>query len=566
VKNSLLSWLVFSPIVVSGWRRLETKDKRLRLVIFLGLGALLWAGTFWGLWRVLTYFRGIESFGDLLAWRLLDMVFLTFLGLLIFSNVVSGFSAFYLSQDLELLFSLPVPIGSLYRAKLSETLVASSWMVLFFGTPVFLVYGVVYEAPWEYYGLLVLGIIPFLVIPGCVGVALVMTLARVFRAKRARDAMMAFAITCGVGMYLLLRFLQPERLADPETFSGVLGYLVSLNAPRHPLLPSNWMVQVVAPSLFRRPGEEVFFLAMLWSTASAFVVMGTWWAQAVYASGWSKAQEGKGARGRPWGFIETLVEKASGIFPQNMRPFVVKDAVSFFRDASQWSQLLLLGALVIVYLYNFAAMPLEKAPIDSWYLKNLMAFLNLGLAGFVVAAVAVRFVFPAVSLERGAFWLVKSSPLDLKSFLWAKFWASVVPLVVLSELLVVISNALLKVSPFMMVLSSCTIFLASFGLTGLGVGMGAMYPRFKVENVANISSGMGGLLYMILAVGFMGAMVVLEGLPVYIFFYSRFSGQDPGPWAYLLAGLCLAAVFLLMILAFWYPMKRGAQALEEYEI
>lgn len=566
MKNSFGSWLIFSPVVVSGWRRLETREKRLRLLIFVSLGVLLWAGTFWGLWRVLAYFRGIESFGDLLARRLLDMVFLTFLGLLVFSNMVSGFSALYLSNDLQLLFSLPIPITDIYRAKLLETLIASSWMVLFFGTPVFVVYGVVYEAPWHYYGLLLLGIIPFLVIPGCVGVSLVLALARAFRAKRARDAMMVLAVVCGVGIYLLLRFLQPERLVDPETFSGVLGYLVSLNAPRHPFLPSNWIVQVVAPSLFRRPGDELFFLAMLWSTASAFVVISTWWAQAVYSTGWSKAQEGKTTGGRPWALIEAIVGKVSWVFPARMRPFVVKDTLTFLRDASQWSQLLLLGALVIVYLYNFAAMPLDKAPIDSWYLKNLMAFLNLGLAGFVVAAVAVRFVFPAVSLERGAFWLVKSSPLDLKSFLWAKFWASFVPLALLSELLVVISNALLRVSPFMMALSSCTIFLASFGLTGLGVGMGAMYPRFKVENVANISSGLGGLLYMIMAVGFMGAIVVLEGFPVYIFLYSRFSGQAFSTWSYLLTGLCLAMVVALMGLAFWLPMKKGLESLEEQEI
>ena len=34
-------------------------------------------------------------------------------------------------------------------------------------------------------------------------------------------------------------------------------------------------------------------------------------------------------------------------------------------------------------------------------IKNVYAFLNLGLAGLVMATVAVRFVFPAVSSEGG---------------------------------------------------------------------------------------------------------------------------------------------------------------------
>jgi ABC-2 type transport system permease protein len=248
-----------------------------------------------------------------------------------------------------------------------------------------------------------------------------------------------------------------------------------------------------------------------------------------------------------------------------IRPLLQKDALTFLRDPTQWSQLLLLGALIVVYLYNFSALPLNKAPLESWYIQNLLAFLNLGLAGFVVAAVAVRFVFPAVSLEGRAFWIIRSSPMSLRSFIWGKFWISFLPLAVLAEVLVLASNWLLQVSPFMMGLSAATIFMASFGITGLGVGMGAMYPRFHVENIAHIASGFGGMLYMILTIGFMGSVVILEALPVYLVFRARFVRTPLELWQYTTMGVCFAILLVLMVAAFWIPMRRGLAAIEQWE-
>lgn len=556
-----MSW---ARLIIPWWlslrRRMEIGE-RLRLLLFLALGILFWTGTFWGFWRVLDYFRGIESLGDILALKLLSMIFLTFLALLLFSNVVTSFSSFFLSRDLELLLAAPLETTHIYKAKMLETVTGSSWMVILFGTPVFLVYGVAYGASWSYYVMLAVSLPAFLLIPAAVGVAIMMGLANLFPARRARDVMLLMGLVFGVGLYLLIRFLQPEKLVDPETFSGVLGYLVALNAPRYPMLPSHWVVQAISPSLFGIKGSPVFFLSMLWSTACACVVLGGWFAQLVYRTGWSRSQEGRRAPVSRSRLVHFLVDRLSGFFPSRLRPMVAKDAVTFLRDPSQWSQLLLLGALIVVYLYNFAALPLEKAPVESWYLQNLIAFLNMGLAGFVVAAVAVRFVFPAVSLEGRAFWIIRSSPLSLKTFIWAKFWTSFLPLAILSELLVVASNALLKVAPFMMLLSTITMFLASFSLTGLGVGLGALYPRFQVENRAHISNGMGGLVYMLLALGLMGGVVILEGVPVYLVFHSKFTGTQLEIWGYLSIAVSLGLLGLLMAAAWWIPMKKGLASL-----
>ena len=128
---------------------------------------------------------------------------------------------------------------------------------------------------------------------------------------------------------------------------------------------------------------------------------------------------------------------------------LIKDLKVFLRDVSQWSQLLLLLALMLVYLYNFRVLDLDRIPYMSGFLKNVYAFLNLAMAGFVMSTVTVRFVFPAVSAEGAAFWIIRTAPISLRDFLWSKFWTGLVPMLILTESLIVAGNELLGVDPFL---------------------------------------------------------------------------------------------------------------------
>jgi ABC-2 type transport system permease protein len=209
-------------------------------------------------------------------------------------------------------------------------------------------------------------------------------------------------------------------------------------------------------------------------------VIGSWVAQALFFTGWTKSQEARRAYLARIPAFNRVLEAVSRPLRVQARAMVLKDGKTFFRDTTQWSQLILLTALVVVYLYNFSVLPLDQAPMPSFFLQNLISFLNLGLAGFVLSAVAGRFVFPAVSQEGFSFWIIRSSPLSLRTFLWSKFWTSLIPLLLLAEILIFLSNWLLKVTPLMMAISSVTILFLTCGIVGLGVGVGALYPQFRL--------------------------------------------------------------------------------------
>jgi len=542
------------------------KGDGLKTVILALLGLAFWAFLFIVAYRVLTYFRTVEGLGDLLALRLLSMVLLTFFSILVFSNIVTALSTFYLSGELDILHSSPVRIENIYRAKFIETLIDSSWMTLIYGLPVFIAYGAVFKAGAAYYAGFLLTIVPFLIIPAAIGIIVTMLLVSAFPARRARDVLVLLGLLFFVVLYILFRMLRPEKLVDPDAFPTLVSYLTAMRGPVSPLFPSSWASDALSPLLKGGGGEAVFFLLMLWSTALAGIVIGEWACGRIYYAGWSRSQEGKKARLSRSRAADLLFGLAVLPFRGRMRAIVQKDIKLFFRDTSQWSQLFLLLALTIVYIYSFKLLPLERSPLPTIFIQNLISFLNLGMVGFVTSAVAARFVYPAVSLEGESFWIIRSSPLPLKEFLWAKFWSSVLPLLVLAEVLIVLSNVLLKVSTLMMVIGVTTVALMTFGIAALGIGMGAVFPRFRFENVAQIPTGFGGIAYMIVTLIFIGTVVTLEAWPIYRIFVtiSMSAHMSLAKWAWVILSFLL--VIIVNVLAVVLPMKIGLKRLLDREI
>ena len=58
---------------------------------------------------------------------------------------------------------------------------------------------------------------------------------------------------------------------------------------------------------------------------------------------------------------EAFFMALSSPFPGKMRAIVLKDIKPFFRDTSQWSQLFLIFALMVVYISVSNSSPLERA-------------------------------------------------------------------------------------------------------------------------------------------------------------------------------------------------------------
>ena len=559
---------LFYPRLAQMVNRVRRGGRRgtVRALIIGAMGLLFWAAIFTGFYRVLQYFNSVPVFGSFLAEKLLAMALLTFFSILIFSTVIAAISSFFMSEELQLLVASPFDHDELYYVKLCETVLTSSWMVLLFSLPVFVAYGVVFEQTGAYYAVMATSLLPFLLIASVIGIAIALCLVKTFPAQRLKDVLFLFTLFLVIGLYVLFRTLKPERLVDPDAFFTVIDYLSSLEAPTSAYLPSQWLADILGVFLFDQNASGLIFsLLLLWSSAAALVVLLNLFFNRVFFSAWSKAQESRPARATLSGLFDRLIRLITRPFSARMRVVIDKDFRTFFRDTAQWSQLFLLCAIIGIYLYNFSVLPLDKSPIPTQQLRTIFSFLNMGLAGFVISAVAVRFAYPAVSLEGLSFWIIRSSPMGLRGLLWCKFWVNFVFLALLAVILTVCSNYFLRVEPYMMVLSTVTVLFMAFGLTSLSVGFGAMYPRFRYENVAQIPNGFGGLMYMMCSVLFVGAIVVLEALPVHLLVTAAFQGRELAGFDWLRIALSFFLILLAGACVFIVPMRAGLRRLEEME-
>ncbi len=303
-------------------------------------------------------------------------------------------------------------------------------------------------------------------------------------------------------------------------------------------------------------------LLLLWSSAAAFVVLGAVLHDRLYATGFTKAQEGAERFVHGWVW-RALLDPVLRRVAVAKREFIIKDVKLFFRDTTQWSQLILLAVLVVIYLFNIKALPLFSGERVPFFLITLVSFLNLGLAGFVLAAIAARFIFPAISLEGRQMWLLRSSPLDLKALIWSKYWTGTVPLLVLALIITVLTDVLLKASPFMLGVGVATITLLTLAISALALGFGALYPQFETENAAQIPTSFGGLVFMMTTIALLALVIVIEAVPVYAYLRATYLGQAVhvtgtmvGAFA-LVVAVCAAATVV--------PLRVGLRKMLEFE-
>ena len=104
----------------------SNKEGRHRAPLFLLLSSIftfmLFRGTLW----LVNESLAIEPVGELIIQKLVSIAFIIFLGLLTFSNIVSVFSTFYLSDDMDFLMAQPIPTDALFTSRYIEAMTQSS--------------------------------------------------------------------------------------------------------------------------------------------------------------------------------------------------------------------------------------------------------------------------------------------------------------------------------------------------------------------------------------------------------------------------------------------------------
>ncbi|HNY50725.1 MAG TPA: hypothetical protein PLV50_07500 [Smithella sp.] len=560
--NTILS--LIRPRVLSSVNSLRQGNKKnnwARISMFGTIGLVFWIGIFVIAYRVLSYFHNVQDFGDILAMKFLSMIIIIFFTMILFSNIVNCLTHLYLSQDLSLLHSLPVSSKDIFFSRWIISTFDSSWMILAFSIPIFLSYGLIYKTGILYYVIFPMEMIFMCMIASSFSGMLVLFGAQILPAGRIRTVLIILGAVMVIGLIFVLRLTRPEQLVNPDSFASVVIYLNSMQTPDSPVLPTTWISDAIRNAIHNNTENYMLSMGLTVTFSLMLIFLNNFFAQKLYFNGFSKSQTTPQRLFSPLKYKGFDWENLLNFLPRETKAFAVKEIRTFFRDSSQWPQLFLMAALIVIYIYNFSVLPLNKSPIKTVYLQNLFSFLNIGLAALVLSAISARFVFPSVSMEGEAFWIVQAAPVRVKDFLWIKFFLYYIPMTILAEILIISSNMLLGVSHFMMILSSMTIFFLVPAIVGMGIGLGAVYADFKSENPTNVVTSFGGLLFMILSFGLTGMIIVLEAGPVYQIVMVNLRGHHLSMLQIIWVTLSFVIALFLCIFASIYPIHRGIKFL-----
>ncbi|MEA3506635.1 MAG: hypothetical protein U9R36_03985, partial [Elusimicrobiota bacterium] len=345
---------------------------------------------FGGFYRVINYVKDTPIVGSALTARLVGTVFLALFVLLVYSSIITAFSTLYFSGDNDFLMVSPLSLGGLLYGKMVKTAFYASWMSLVIIVPLFIALAVNFTVPLKAYALFPAAVLLFFLSSTAPGMTFVVIIVKIFPAKKIRDFLILGLVILGTGLYVLLRMLKLEQILRPGQGSLGAGYLAKFELPDTFYLPSHWISRLTVEFINNRSGWWISFIIIIVLAAFLAWIYG-FTAKKLFYNGWEKVQSEEKKRFAGRKFYKD--------------PIFAKDIKTFFRDTRQWTQMLLIAALIFIYIFN-----IYKLPLDIPYIHYLIAFLNIGMVGFVIAAVGLRFSFCTVSLEGKYFWAVMSSP------------------------------------------------------------------------------------------------------------------------------------------------------------
>jgi ABC-2 type transport system permease protein len=516
---------------------------------FLLVIGLFVFGTYYIFFRVFSYLMTVDAIGPVLLDRVIEMALFVFFIMLMFSNIITSFSTFYNSRELDFLFSLPVQPTSIYLAKLFENCLYASWATLVIALPLILAYGVTSNAPVAYYPVSFVSILIYLIIPAAAASTLIALILRVFPRLGPREVIiLCIAFILGI-TYLYVKINNPGilKIFETENEQMLLQFAAQLSTVGGIYMPSTWLSNILKG--FSGKSHAGFYFFLLFFASLSMIFVAYFVARTCYVRSWlstgehsSKKTKRKSLLSRPQRGTATTV--------------FIKDLLIFIREPTQWVQLSVFLILLIVYIFSLRRTPIYFA-FPFW--RTVVAFANFAYISFVLATLGVRFIFPTMSLERAGIWLIGSSPFSFKRLLRIKYIFNLITAVIIVEFLLVFANLFINIDRRLYIIMPIIGLFVAASLVSINLGLGSRFLHFNEENPSRIAAGSGGIIAALVSIGYVGVLILILATPAYNYLSNTFLNR---PVNYFLVSTGLILFIILNLCAILIPLKIGMRSLE----
>ena len=412
------------------------------------------------------------------------------------------------------------------------------------------------NAPAYFYPVVLLAVMPLTWLCGAFGSLTCCMMTRYLPAKRSRDLLVLLAIVAFVIGYIAFRLAEPEKFLEPGGFQDLISLITSIESDNQGFSPVYWVTDAALATV---TGDNLVLgkaLLLLYSAAIGAIYIATLLGGLVYHRAYTKAHE------RPPSAKKTIHQKRRRQWRSKsnaVQAIVKRDYLVFKRTPSQWTQLLLVGALIVVYLLNFKYF---QALQDSGILGSLGVYgINFGLSGLVIATLAVRFLFPSISLEGKAFWCLESAPITVDTLLKAKRAWGFPPILIIGVMLCLGAGIITQLSIGLITISLLITSLYTWTVCSMSTDLGAFDPQFNLDNPARVASSMTAVVFMLSAMFMLVMQLGLSLQPIWL--YERYvnHGHVPSTKSAVIAAIFFTVGFGVTWASLRFTRKLGKSGL-----
>jgi ABC-2 type transport system permease protein len=481
------------------WRTSARATRLYRDVAVLTLSLTLMVGMYRGTtWGVLQ-FQQLPLLVHLPIAIPLGLLLAALAAMSIISALSHAIGHIYLADDLDLLLAAPATSQQLFFARFMNVSLSVAWMPFIFILPVLVALGTAYEAPALFYILAPVILLPYFVIPSALATLAATAIMSVIDPRWTRALVVA-----GVFIALAAIYSVADSVAtvfttrnDPDQ---ILRILKTISAAHTPWLPSTWAASALSEILTPSGKSISLRIGLLYSSMVTAVTAACAITNLVHGYAYTKSRNSSRStvlRGRLSG------AQTPRRFTSPTRAILTKEFRMIFRDLAQSSQVIFLAGLCILYLTNLRLfLALDSFPAESrtqW--QAIFLIMHAAITAFFTTSLCTRLVFSSVSLEGRHFWILQTSPLPIRALLESKCLAWFIPISTLSALLFATGVFLIVGRAELVVLYTALSFFITYGIVGLGIGLGALFADFTWEHPSQLALSFGSFIYMLCCAG-----------------------------------------------------------------
>lgn len=434
-------------------------------------------------------------------------------------NIIVSYSTLFRSDEVFFLFSKPIHPTKIFFIKFLDNFFYSSGTLFFVMLAFLLGYA-------DYFNIsiitmlafLLLNIFPFILSAASLGVIVLLLILQFANKIGFRKSLYTL-----VGLYILSITMFFVNSSPVELVNEVLKYYPNLDLYFGNFLPdflkfmpNHWL----ASSLFWLVKGELFFtlsytvLQICLSTLLLIIAiyLGRKW----YYKTWINLSDLKINSKKK--FAQKIIKK--DIFVDNLfQSILKKDWFNFLREPSQVIHAVILLFLLLIFISSVSSIPFygsQNTQVRAIILLSVFIF-NI----FLVSTLALRFIFPIISLEGKAFWKIRQSPNNLLKILFIKLLPYFLIILMLTFIIDVYSmrKFYLEMILFTLLIS----IIATTTIVFLNFCTGALFANYSEKNPIRIASSQGASITFLVTLFYMIFLILVMYAPIegYFEFISR---------------------------------------------